>query len=421
MANDNVTNQSGSTKGTGASAMPSTSTGSGQVGGSNKPISRNMKGSGEGDKWTKAQEEYTQDQAEFRPGDRDKDKLGNEGNVNTSGKPANTERLADTVNQTAQEAKQSAEKLANDAQAKLKDVAREAQQSLGDMTEQTKRTATAVAAEQKNMAASRLRTFAGTLRETGMNLQNEDEEMIGGYAESAADQIERFAGYLQRHDAGDLINDVRDIAQRQPEVFIAGSLAVGFLLGRFLKSSQMIPGGGLSDMSYSGQDRYSGSNRGRYNMGRGEAGAYERDYRRDTYGRGGSTYADLQYRDAMRGDAPYREEELRDAAYRQGATSGRPSAHGYDRGASYGVQENVAGGPASSAEGTVDRSTTGPGYRPEEYGNTGYQGEANQSATGAKGTVPKGAAATSGSNYDTAKSGEMDKRDAGSVRGSQSI
>ncbi len=440
MANDTVTNQGGSTAGTGASEAPSASKGSGQLGGSNNPISRNMDGSGKGDKWSKGEEEYTQDQAEFRPGDREKGKFDD---ADKNALPTNAQELADNVSQSAQDVKQSAAKLANEAQANIKDAAHEAQQTLGNMTDEAKRNANALAAEQKEMAANRLHTFADTLRETGRSLQNEDEAMIGGYAESAAGQIDRFAGYLQRHDTGDLINEVRDMARRQPEIFIAGSLAAGFLLGRFLKSSQMLPGSSPNDPGqYRGDPRYYNDYRQRMgnprmrNYGRGNY-PYEEDrssfgggemshgemsrgevsrgevnggaYDRRVYG-GESPYPDLQYRDAMRGDAPYREAEFRDEGYGQGARYGRHPDYAFDRTVAYTEQED--------ATNSTDRSTTGgnqSGTWPAESGNASNNSALNR----ANAEANKDAQA--GKGYDaTTKSGEMDKRDPASVRGSQS-
>lgn len=300
----------------------------------------------------------------------------------------------------AQSAKQTAVDVAADAQDKLKAVASDTQQTLTNVAAQAKQDAGAVVEDQKNMVADRLRTVSNSLRQTGSRLHNEDEAMIGGYAQDAAGQIDRFAGYLQNHDVGDLINDVRGIAQRQPEIFIAGSLAVGFLLGRFLKSSDAFPGGGqdnrgrngYTDHSYrrtylgEGYRRadygagayggaYGGAYRGAYSGG--YSGGYSGDYG-SAGNRGDTTYADLQYRDAMRGDARYRDEELRN----QGGS--------YSSGVSYGVQENAAGGPARAddparaqdparpADRTAaDRSTTGPGFSPADYGKTGYRGSAS--------------------------------------------
>ncbi len=380
--NDKATNKTGSVEGTGATERPSTSTGSGQKGSGDTPISRNATGTGQGDKWSKGEEEYTQDQAEFRPGDREKGKLNNMDSVKESAKD-----VAGSATSAAKDVKQSAADMASDAQNKVKEVAKDAQQTLGNVTDEAKRNANAIADDQKEMAADRLHTFADTLRQTGRNLQGEDEAMIGGYAESAAGQIDRFAGYLQRNDTGALINDVRDMAHRQPEIFIAGSLAVGFLLGRFFKSSQMLPGS-----NQRAQDYYGANTRGygRYDSMRSSnpplsnyaRGSY--DYNRSNYGRtygSGSAYPDLQYRDAMRGDERMREEEFRSQGYRQGATYSPATSGGYDRDASYGMQENPSGQPARTADSsTADRSTTGPGYRPDEYGNTGYRGSANETA-----------------------------------------
>ena len=299
----------------------------------------------------------------------------------------------------AQSAKQTAADVANDAQEKLKEVASDAQQTLTSVAEQAKQDAGAVVEDQKNMVADRLRTVSNSLRQTGSRLHNEDEAVMGGYAQDAAGQIDRFAGYLQNHDVSDLINEARAIAHRQPEIFIAGSLAVGFLLGRFLKSSDTFPGGGQGNQ---GRDGYPDSGYRRTYLGEGYrradygAGAYSGGYSggySGDYGsagnRGDTTYADLQYRDAMRGDERYRTEELRSQTDSVGA------------GVTRGGQENAAGRPARSNDTTrqVDRSPTGPGFSPSDYGQTGYRG----SAQGATSETQSAAAQDGGRRNDAQK------------------
>jgi hypothetical protein len=92
-------------------------------------------------------------------------------------------------------------------------------------------------ADQKARAAERLGGVAGALRQTSQELRSNQNEFIADYTEAAAQQVDRFSSYLTERDLGDLMGDLRGLAQRQPEVFVAGALAAGFLLGRFIKSS----------------------------------------------------------------------------------------------------------------------------------------------------------------------------------------
>ena len=75
------------------------------------------------------------------------------------------------------------------------------------------------------------------LRETGQQLRNQGQGPVADYADKAADQVERFAGYLRENDVDSLLNDGRNFARRNPAVFLGGAATLGFLATRFLKSS----------------------------------------------------------------------------------------------------------------------------------------------------------------------------------------
>lgn len=96
--------------------------------------------------------------------------------------------------------------------------------------------------EQKSQLARGLSSVADNLRQVDKNLQKTDEEMpianvAGKYTSSLAGQIEQFAGYLEKNEVGEMLDDVGDFARKNPAVFIGGAFAAGLLLARFLKSS----------------------------------------------------------------------------------------------------------------------------------------------------------------------------------------
>ena len=129
--------------------------------------------------------------------------------------------------------------------------------------------------------------FADALRQTGGTLQERQEDAVADYANVAADQLEKFSGYLRQQDLGNILQEIQGFARRQPEVFVAGTLAAGFRLGRLFKSS-------------SGRSNQSQWNQG-YNQGYGQsAGMYGSQQYNQYSGSGyGSQYDSADYRGQM--------------------------------------------------------------------------------------------------------------------------
>jgi hypothetical protein len=75
------------------------------------------------------------------------------------------------------------------------------------------------------------------MRQTSSQLHAQEEAVFAQYIDDAAGQVEKFSQYLRDKNINDMFGDVKMMARRQPELFVAGALAAGFLLGRFLKSS----------------------------------------------------------------------------------------------------------------------------------------------------------------------------------------
>jgi hypothetical protein len=92
------------------------------------------------------------------------------------------------------------------------------------------------AAQTKDTAAETVGTVAGVLRDAGQRLEQENVG-FGHYAESAAEQVERLAGYLRSHDLGDMLRDAETFARRHPELFLGGAVVAGMMAARFLKSA----------------------------------------------------------------------------------------------------------------------------------------------------------------------------------------
>jgi hypothetical protein len=134
-------------------------------------------------------------------------------------------------------------------------------QSASDVTEQAKQTATSQVAVRKDQAAQGLSAVSSSMRQMGDNLrQNDQTSSYAQYVDQAAQQVERFSGYLQHHDAREIMTDAEDWARRNPALVLGGAFALGLLASRFLKSGM----GGQSQSSrswQSGQSRQSGQYR----------------------------------------------------------------------------------------------------------------------------------------------------------------
>ncbi len=108
-----------------------------------------------------------------------------------------------------------------------------AQESLNEAKSQLR----SALSDQKHLAAGQLHQVADALRQTSQELHSHDKGGVAQYADSAAEQVERLSSYLDGRDFSELWDDLQTMANRQPELFVAGALAAGFLAGRFLRSS----------------------------------------------------------------------------------------------------------------------------------------------------------------------------------------
>lgn len=155
--------------------------------------------------------------------------------------------IADDLKTTAadavSQAQETANEVVNQTEAAVADVAEKARMKAAEIAEEARQKAESTAAQRKSQAAAQIGGIANTLRHTGAELRSQNNETFAHYADMAAGEVEQVSDYLHTHDVGELVAEVGRFAGRQPELFIAGSLAAGFLLGRFLKSSNPSPHG----------------------------------------------------------------------------------------------------------------------------------------------------------------------------------
>ena len=106
-----------------------------------------------------------------------------------------------------------------------------------DVANQTKERGKSMLEQRKGDAAKQMDTIAHAFRASAEQLDKEGQGQPGRYVEMMADQIESLGRQLREKNVDELLESAQNLARRSPATFVAGSVAVGFLLARFLKSS----------------------------------------------------------------------------------------------------------------------------------------------------------------------------------------
>ena len=125
-----------------------------------------------------------------------------------------------------------------------------AQQVVGDAKEQAKEQAQQVKQQaggrvktevdrRSTEAGERVKTQANDLRSVGEQLREQGKEGPAKVADQVAQRAERVGGYLQESDGERILNDVEDLARRNPWAVVAGGMALGIAASRLLKASSV--------------------------------------------------------------------------------------------------------------------------------------------------------------------------------------
>jgi hypothetical protein len=155
----------------------------------------------------------------------------------------------------------------------------------------------------KGVVAEGIGSVAGALRNTGDQLRESPVSGVSGYLGSAADSIQDASKYLENKSVSEVISDVESLARREPLLFLGGSLAVGMLIGRFLKAAA--PSDRDRDRDRDGRFRDEQRFDGPSGRGHDRGFRTERFDAGSTAGRQDSRYTDQQRpRDGYRGTPP---------------------------------------------------------------------------------------------------------------------
>jgi len=85
-------------------------------------------------------------------------------------------------------------------------------------------------------AAAAASETSGAVDSAASALADSGHEKLSQAAAGLSEQIRKLSSYFENRGLDDVINDARGLVQRNPALFIAGGVAVGFALSRVLTS-----------------------------------------------------------------------------------------------------------------------------------------------------------------------------------------
>jgi hypothetical protein len=167
------------------------------------------------------------------------------------GDPGGPRRESAPPTETGHEgyARSSARHRTAGAKQRAREKGEEMKESAGQKAEELEETASQKADELKEGAVrrtdelttrmgGRIGTLARALRRAGDDMRNDGESRFAEMSDRAAGRVERFGSYLEDKDPHSMMSDIERSAREHPAYFVAGTFAVGLLLGRFLRSGE---------------------------------------------------------------------------------------------------------------------------------------------------------------------------------------
>jgi hypothetical protein len=123
-----------------------------------------------------------------------------------------------------------------DARAELDKAGKTVRQSAEDVGRDLARGGRDYAEAEKGRAADGVETVASHARDAAEELREQDL-WVADLVDRGARELDQFAGALKARSLPELAGSLEDMARRRPGAFMAGSVALGFMLARFARAS----------------------------------------------------------------------------------------------------------------------------------------------------------------------------------------
>jgi hypothetical protein len=142
-----------------------------------------------------------------------------------------TSRIVDEARSEMEKLKESARNEGSAAVDQIKSAAQSVVRSAQD-------TGQSFVKNQKENLASRFSEYANAVQSMSQKLRGEDDNILAGPAEKAAESLNRISDYLRQKEPAELLDDLESLARRRPDLVFGGLFVVGFAAARFFKASR---------------------------------------------------------------------------------------------------------------------------------------------------------------------------------------
>ena len=116
-------------------------------------------------------------------------------------------------------------------------AADQVQQTVSGLRAQFQHQATDQLTLQKERAAGGLELMTQVLHQASQQVREQDQAPLATSIEGVAQRVEHWTETLRATDVEQLVDETKQLAGRQPALFVGGALALGFVGVRFLRSS----------------------------------------------------------------------------------------------------------------------------------------------------------------------------------------
>ena len=150
-----------------------------------------------------------------------------------SDQTSKTDVAKEQASELGRTTKDAGSQLAGTAGEQARSVADEGRRQAANMTHEVGNQAREQAGVQKDRASQGLHSLSDELRTMADN--GEQSGPATALARQGADMVHDFAQWLDGHDPGGLLDEVRSFARRKPGAFLFGAVAAGVVAGRLTR------------------------------------------------------------------------------------------------------------------------------------------------------------------------------------------
>lgn len=134
----------------------------------------------------------------------------------------------------------------------LKQSSRDARAQLGRAASTAKDEARDKLEQGKRAAVETVEDTTQALDDAAWNLSAQGHESLAKAASTMSAQLARLADHVGTKSLDELARDARELAHRNPGLVVAGGLAIGFALTRFVKAAPDRDSGTEDEMQFTG-------------------------------------------------------------------------------------------------------------------------------------------------------------------------